>query len=119
MVHRDSSDLAEAYGRWVARQLDSPAGRHVGAAIIEPLLQASMRCPSDEAHKRAVVIGRRYQVATWSRYVGKVPSLETKGLAFRSHQVNSHCLPPGTFSGIPAVVRCERAPPISMRSHSI
>ncbi len=38
-ICRDDSDLAEAYARWVGRQLDSVAGEHVGAAIIEPVLQ--------------------------------------------------------------------------------
>lgn len=41
---RDDTDLAEAYGRWVARQLDSAAGKHVGAAIIEPVLQVLLYC---------------------------------------------------------------------------
>lgn len=39
MGRRDSTELAEAYARWIGRQLDSSAGQHVGAAIMEPVLQ--------------------------------------------------------------------------------
>ena len=39
LSRRDSTELAEAYARWIGRQLDSDAGQHVGAAIMEPVLQ--------------------------------------------------------------------------------
>jgi hypothetical protein len=43
LSRRDSTELAEAYARWIGRQLDSDAGRHVGAAIMEPVLQVPKR----------------------------------------------------------------------------
>ena len=63
-------DLAEAYSRWLGRQLDSAAGSHVGAALMEPVLQVPTfvhpALPSNVTLTEAVVSKPSYAARKWT-----------------------------------------------------